>query len=100
MGSLADGGAVADDEGDDDPLVKHGRFAGQDFEEIRQKCLDNGVLFVDPMFPPIDASIAQDGSRGEKVEWVRASQLVDDPHLFVDGATRFDVNQVTKFAAL
>merc|ERR1719391_609070 len=98
MGSLADGGGAAaeDDEGDD-PLVKHGLFAGQDFGEIRQKCLDNGVLFVDPMFPPIDASIAQDGSRtaGEKVEWVRASQLVDDPHLFVDGATRFDVNQGT-----
>ena len=26
-------------------------------------------------------------------EWVRASQLCSDPHLFVEGASRFDINQ-------
>ena len=27
------------------------------------------------------------------MEWVRASQLSPDPQLFVEGASRFDINQ-------
>ena len=73
-----------------------GKFADQSFEEIRTRCLDAGILFVDPMFPPVDASISNDPSGvPEGVEWVRASELVSDPQMFVDGATRFDVNQGT-----
>ena len=29
-----------------------------------------------------------------EVEWKRASELCDDPKFFLDGATRFDINQV------
>jgi len=91
-----DGADWAEDGEEDQPLLSEGRFADQDFESIRQKCLENNFLFVDPMFPPIPASLAQDEPGwGEGVEWVRASELVEDPQLFVDGATRFDINQGT-----
>lgn len=33
-------------------------FKDQDFEEIRQSCLDEEALFEDPTFPPCDESIS------------------------------------------
>ena len=34
------------------------------------------------------------GYGAHDIGWKRASELSDDPHLFVGGATRFDINQV------
>ena len=39
------------------PLLEGGLFAGQDYYDLRQKCLDSGSLFVDPMFPPCQVQI-------------------------------------------
>jgi hypothetical protein len=33
------------------------------------------------------------GGTPDGIEWKRATELSGDPHLFVDGATRFDINQ-------
>ena len=33
------------------------QFADQSFQEIRQKCLENGILFEDPIFKPTIESI-------------------------------------------
>jgi len=53
-----------------------------------------GELFTDPEFPPDDRSLFYSDKIPYAFEWKRASELVDDPELFVGGASRFDINQV------
>ena len=33
------------------------KYLGQDFETLRQKCLDSGVLFKDPEFPACPSAL-------------------------------------------
>uniref|UniRef100_A0A646QE62 CalpainB n=1 Tax=Hemiscolopendra marginata TaxID=943146 RepID=A0A646QE62_9MYRI len=65
----------------------------QDFYKIRSQCLNDGVLFEDPEFPALDSSIYYSRSPPRPFEWKRPSELVENPHLFVEGASRFDVIQ-------
>uniref|UniRef100_A0A4D5R9T0 Calpain B n=1 Tax=Scolopendra viridis TaxID=118503 RepID=A0A4D5R9T0_SCOVI len=65
----------------------------QDFYKLRRQCLSDGILFEDPEFPAQDSSIYYSRSPPRPFEWKRPSELVDDPHLFVEGASRFDVIQ-------
>ena len=69
-------------------------LCGQNFEEIRQSCLDAGELFTDPEFPPDDDSLYFSQSPPFAFEWVRASDLSSEPALFEAGSSRFDINQV------
>jgi hypothetical protein len=39
------------------PTIENGMLYGQNFEQLRQECLDRGELFVDPEFPPDDRSL-------------------------------------------
>ena len=52
-------------------------------------------MFKDPDFPPNDSSYSQ--TKYVKVptnmKWMRAPEISKNPKFFVDGATRFDVNQ-------
>ncbi len=77
-----------------DPIIENGLLYGQDFEKLRQECLDRGELFTDPEFPPDDQSLYFSDKIPYAFEWKRASELVDNPELFVGGASRFDINQV------
>lgn len=70
------------------PGVVDGRLCGQNFEEIRQACLDNGELFTDPEFPPDDASLYFSENPPFAFEWKRASELSDSPCLFEAGSSR------------
>ncbi|XP_031592400.1 calpain-1 catalytic subunit-like [Oreochromis aureus] len=74
------------------------RYLNQDFEALRQDCLQNRTLFEDPMFP------AEPGSLGFKelapftaktrgVEWKRPTELTRNPQFIVGGATRTDICQ-------
>ena len=78
------------------PTISNGRLYGQDFESLRQECLDQGQLWTDPEFPPDNQSLYFSDKIPFNFEWKRASELVDDPQLFVGGASRFDINQVRK----
>ena len=86
-----------DEEGEDIPILNHGVFAEQYFEKIRKNCLKSGALFVDPMFPPTNASVFVNKKKWQQndnnIEWKRASELCENAMLFVDGASRFDINQ-------
>ena len=77
----------------DDPTVQEGMLCGQNFEALRQECLDNGDLFTDPEFPPDDQSLYFSQDPPFAFEWKRASEICDNPRLFEDGASRFDINQ-------
>ncbi|XP_035208367.1 calpain-A-like isoform X3 [Stegodyphus dumicola] len=65
----------------------------QDFQQIRERCLSTGTLFEDPDFPAIDSSIFFSRICPAGIKWKRPSELCDEPRLFVEGATRFDVVQ-------
>ncbi|XP_022240877.1 calpain-B-like isoform X3 [Limulus polyphemus] len=65
----------------------------QDFEKLRDKCLREGRLFEDPEFPATDISIFYSRTPPRPFEWKRPHELAEDPVLFHEGATRFDVVQ-------
>lgn len=84
--------ASEDEDGEEVHVLQHGVFCGQNYENLKEKCEGNGKLFVDPQFPPCDMSLALDRSVSG-VEWKRPSDICEDPHFFVGGASRFDVKQ-------
>ncbi|KAJ8678899.1 hypothetical protein QAD02_014686 [Eretmocerus hayati] len=65
----------------------------QDFNQLRQECLATGQLFEDPEFPATDSSISFSRRPDRYVEWRRPMEIADNPQLFVEGYSRFDVQQ-------
>ncbi|XP_015833872.1 calpain-A isoform X3 [Tribolium castaneum] len=65
----------------------------QDFYELRDQCLQRGELFEDPEFPPTDSSLFYSHRPDRRFEWRRPGEIVDNPQLFVEGFSRFDVQQ-------
>lgn len=50
-------------------------------------------MFEDPEFPPTDASLYFSKRPDRYFEWRRPGEIADDPRLFVEGFSRFDVQQ-------
>ncbi|XP_039279357.1 calpain-A isoform X2 [Nilaparvata lugens] len=65
----------------------------QDFYKIRDSCLASGQLFEDSEFDAVDSSLYFSKSLNRPIEWKRPMEIADDPQFFVEGATRFDVQQ-------
>ncbi|XP_050680352.1 calpain-B-like isoform X5 [Leptidea sinapis] len=65
----------------------------QDFKEIRSRCLADGRLFEDPEFPATDRSLYYKERLDRPLTWLRPSEICEDPALFVEGYSRFDVQQ-------
>ncbi|NXG68983.1 CANX protein, partial [Baryphthengus martii] len=74
------------------------KYLNQDYEALKQECIESGTLFRDPQFPagPSALGFKELGPHSSKtrgVEWKRPSELVDDPQFVVGGATRTDICQ-------
>lgn len=67
--------------------------AVQDFYQIRSQCLVSGTLFEDPEFPAVDSSLQFSKRPDRRIEWLRPHEICDEPKLFVEGYSRFDVQQ-------
>ncbi|TMW50475.1 hypothetical protein DOY81_004471 [Sarcophaga bullata] len=65
----------------------------QDFETIRQQCLESGSLFEDPLFTASNESLMFSRRPDRYIEWLRPHEIADDPQFFVEGYSRFDVQQ-------
>ncbi|XP_078033589.1 calpain A isoform X3 [Augochlora pura] len=65
----------------------------QDFNTLRRECLSTGSLFEDPEFPPADSSLYFSRRPDRYIEWRRPMEIADNPQLFVEGFSRFDVQQ-------
>ncbi|KAH9642447.1 hypothetical protein HF086_007579 [Spodoptera exigua] len=65
----------------------------QDFKEIRSRCYSEGRLFEDPEFPANDRSLYYKERLDRPITWLRPKEICDDPQLFVEGYSRFDVQQ-------
>ncbi|XP_050458764.1 calpain-A isoform X4 [Cataglyphis hispanica] len=69
------------------------RGAIQDFNSLRRECLATGRLFEDPEFPADDSSLYFSRRPDRYIEWKRPMEIADNPQLFVEGFSRFDVQQ-------
>ncbi|XP_031840305.1 calpain A isoform X4 [Nomia melanderi] len=69
------------------------RGAVQDFNTLRRECLTTGTLFEDPEFPAEDSSLFFSKRPDRYIEWKRPMEIADNPQLFVEGFSRFDVQQ-------
>ncbi|CAG9837674.1 unnamed protein product [Diabrotica balteata] len=65
----------------------------QDFYTLRDECLANGTLFEDPEFPCNDSSLFFSQRPDRNYEWKRPHEISNDPKFFVEGFSRFDVQQ-------
>ncbi|KAM5302286.1 calpain-2 catalytic subunit [Glossophaga mutica] len=74
------------------------KYLNQDYEELRNQCLEAGVLFQDPSFPAIVSSLGfkelgPHSSKTQGIEWKRPTEICSDPQFIVGGATRTDICQ-------
>uniref|UniRef100_A0A8C4HJ46 Calpain 9 n=1 Tax=Dicentrarchus labrax TaxID=13489 RepID=A0A8C4HJ46_DICLA len=69
------------------------RSDGKSFEQLRQECLQKGVLFEDPDFPATDSSLFFSQSVPVNIEWKRPKEICDNPKFIVGGADRTDICQ-------
>ncbi|XP_041644902.1 calpain-2 catalytic subunit-like isoform X2 [Cheilinus undulatus] len=74
------------------------KFSQQDYESLRQQCLQSKSLFEDPCFPAEGKSLGYSelGPHSPKtrdVVWKRPTELCSDPKFIDGGATRTDICQ-------
>ncbi|XP_037545941.1 calpain-9 [Nematolebias whitei] len=69
------------------------QWGGKTFEQLRQECLQKGVLFEDPDFPATDSSLYFSQSVPVQIQWKRPKEICDSPKFIVGGADRTDICQ-------
>ncbi|XP_059215463.1 calpain-2 catalytic subunit-like [Centropristis striata] len=74
------------------------KFAKQDYETLRQQCLERGCLFEDSSFPADRKSLGYSelgpySPKTRGVVWKRPTELCSNPKFIDDGATRTDICQ-------
>ncbi|XP_028266447.1 calpain-9 [Parambassis ranga] len=69
------------------------QWDGKSFEQLRQECLQKGVLFEDPDFPATGSSLFFSQSVPVNIEWKRPKELCANPKFIVGGADRTDICQ-------
>ncbi|VDM99133.1 unnamed protein product [Thelazia callipaeda] len=69
-------------------------FRAQNYHHLKAECIKKRQLFVDIHFPPTNNSLFLGQVNPEiDITWKRPGELVDNPQLFVEGATPNDVTQ-------
>ncbi|XP_065257553.1 calpain-13 [Emys orbicularis] len=72
------------------------KFNNQDFTHLRDYCLSRGLLFEDDTFPAHVSSIGPNLLSEDKLsrlQWKRPMMIERNPHLIMDGVSRFDIIQ-------
>ncbi|XP_013882639.1 calpain-9 [Austrofundulus limnaeus] len=69
------------------------QWNGKTFEQLRQECLQKGVLFEDPDFPAADSSLYFSQSVPVQIQWKRPKEICDDPKFIVGDTDRTDICQ-------
>ncbi|XP_053065827.1 calpain-2 catalytic subunit isoform X1 [Acinonyx jubatus] len=92
---LAKDRETADGLGSHEKAIK---YLNQDYEALRDECLEAGTLFQDPSFPAIPSSLGFKelgpySSKTQGIVWKRPTEICDDPEFIVGGATRTDICQ-------
>ncbi|CAK6951726.1 calpain-2 catalytic subunit-like [Scomber scombrus] len=74
------------------------KYLNQDFESLRDSCLERGRLFKDDCFEALTSSLGFNelGPNSHKVrgiEWMRPTELSSNPKFIVENASRTDICQ-------
>ncbi|KAM6939559.1 calpain-2 catalytic subunit-like [Xenentodon cancila] len=74
------------------------KYLDQDYEALRNRCLETGHLFQDDTFPALTSSLGFNelGPESYKVRgvtWRRPMDLTSEPEFILSGATRTDICQ-------
>ncbi|KAK1170959.1 calpain-2 catalytic subunit-like [Acipenser oxyrinchus oxyrinchus] len=74
------------------------KYMNQDFDCLRNECLQAGKLFTDETFPALAYSLGFDelgpnSSKTHGVSWKRPTELCSSPQFIVGGACRTDICQ-------
>jgi calpain, invertebrate len=69
------------------------QFRKQDFYALRDKLHAAGKLFEDPEFPASDKTLFSIHRNNKNYKWLRPKNIHKDPQFFVEGFSRFDVDQ-------
>ncbi|XP_039642784.1 calpain-8-like [Perca fluviatilis] len=72
------------------------RFFNQDYQQLKQCCVAQGVKYIDQTFPPNSNSIGQGILRPSdlaRVVWMRPEKIAPYPAFVLDGVSRFDFAQ-------
>ncbi|XP_072367399.1 calpain-2 catalytic subunit-like [Scyliorhinus torazame] len=74
------------------------KFLQQDYEALRQQCLETGSLFCDESFPACPSALGfnelgPDSFKTRDVEWRRPKDLCADPKFIIGEASRTDICQ-------
>lgn len=73
---------------------KPGEHVGvQNYQLLRDQCLKSGKLFEDTEFPAAEQSLFYSQSQNRRYEWLRPIEMSRNPYFFVDGYSRFDIQQ-------
>ncbi|XP_077024412.1 calpain-9 [Tamandua tetradactyla] len=67
--------------------------SGQSFEQLRQGCLQKGILFEDADFPANSSSLFYSERPQVPSVWKRPGEIVKKPEFILGGATRTDICQ-------
>ncbi|KAG5892550.1 hypothetical protein JTB14_034233 [Gonioctena quinquepunctata] len=67
----------------------------QNYEQLKQSCLQAKILFEDPQFIPSQIDLGLDGKniQIQDVEWMRPTEISEAPQFLSEEKRRFDVNQ-------
>ncbi|KAK6489902.1 calpain-2 catalytic subunit-like [Huso huso] len=74
------------------------KYLNQDFEALRNQCLQAGKLFVDNTFPAVPESLGfkelgPNSSKTRGIQWKRPGEVCSSPKFIDAGATRTDICQ-------
>ncbi|XP_078062087.1 calpain-2 catalytic subunit-like [Mustelus asterias] len=74
------------------------RFLNQDFQSLREHCLQTGSLFQDSSFPASPSSLgfkelAPNCYKTRDIVWKRPREICNNPQFIIEGATRTDICQ-------
>ncbi|XP_074846009.1 calpain-8-like [Carettochelys insculpta] len=74
------------------------KYLNQDYEALRQQCLQSGTLFKDEEFPACPPSLGYRdlglySPKTQGIVWKRPTEFCANPQFIVGGATRTDIRQ-------
>ncbi|KAG5888432.1 hypothetical protein JTB14_020207 [Gonioctena quinquepunctata] len=67
----------------------------QNYEQLKQECLQKGILFEDPQFVPAEielGALAKDILKSD-IKWLRPKEIRENGEFIIDGLEKFDINQ-------
>ncbi|KAI9519969.1 Calpain-2 catalytic subunit [Dissostichus eleginoides] len=74
------------------------KYLNQDFESLRNSCLERGQLFQDDCFEPLPSSLGfkdlgPNSYKVQGIQWKRPRELCSKPQFIIENASRTDICQ-------